>query len=179
MSWRYHLALKSGGVIAVARPHDHLRRPRRTVDADPDLSPLSVASLVGRRIAQAVLMAQFQRHARGRLLHPRSRVDEKRTPAGQPRYLIEDHLPARLLALLGLFAQPGAAYVHAVNLNVGFLQPPAEFVECAPRSVVLSVGDDQQRAPSMPALPNLLDAHVDRIVERSLALRGDHVEPQP
>src|SRR5215510_15882632 len=88
MSWRYHLALKSGGVIAVARPHDHLRRPRRAADSDPDLSPLSVASLVGRRIAQAVLMAQFQRHARGRLLHLRSRVDEKRPPAGQPRDLI-------------------------------------------------------------------------------------------
>src|SRR5262245_22243548 len=142
MSWRYHLALKSGGVIALARPHAPFRRPRRTADADPDCSPLPVASLVGGCLAYAVWRAQFQGHARGRLLQLRSRVDEKRPPAGHPRDLIEDHLPAHLLAFLGLFAQAGTSDADAVKLNIGFLQPLAELFERVQRSVVLSVGDD-------------------------------------
>src|SRR5262245_132397 len=97
-------------------------------------------------------MSQFQRQARGRLLQLRSRIDEQRPPASQPRDLIEDHLPAHLLPLLGLFSQTGAADADAVDLNIGFLQPLAELVKRVPRSIVLSVGDDQQRASAMPAL---------------------------
>src|SRR5215470_9145636 len=136
--------------------------------------PLAVAFHVGRIVADAVLMPEFERDAGRGVFQLRARSWEESFAARGLRYLLKDRLPLHV-------QRPAGRAAHldnpdAVNLHAGFLEQLAQFAVCVARGVVLTVRDQEYRVAAVTALLDLLDPQIGRVVERRLPLRIDQSE---
>src|SRR5262245_46641117 len=119
----------------------------RWFNADFDLTPLAVVVHVGRTVANAVLMPEFERDAGRNFLQFRARFGEEGFAARGLRYLLKASLPlhvqrpARSAANL---YDPDAIYLHA-----GFLEQFPQLAVGVARRVVLTVGDQEYRVAAI------------------------------
>src|SRR5215467_7464869 len=136
--------------------------------------PLAVAFHVGRIVADAVLMPEFERDAGRGVFQLRARSREEGFTARGLRDLLQDRLPLHVQGPAG----PAAYFDNpdAVNLHAGFLEQLAQFVVGVARGVVLTVGDQEYRVAAVAALLDLLDPQIRRVIERRLPLRIDQRE---
>src|SRR5262245_52101161 len=136
--------------------------------------PLAVAFHVGRTVADAVLMPEFERDAGRGVFQLRARSWEEGFTARGLRYLLKDRLPLHVQR-----PASSAAYFDnpdAVNLHAGFLEQFAQFAVGVARGVVLTVRDQEYRVAAVAALLDLLDPEIGGVVERRLPLRIDQRE---
>src|SRR5262245_6923739 len=148
--------------------------PFRWFNIHLDLMPLAVALHVGRIVADAVLMPEFERDAGRGVFQLRARSREKSFAAGGLRYLLKDRLPLHVQRP----ACPAAYFDNpdAVNLHAGFLEQLAQFAVGVARGVVLTVRDQEYRVAAVTALLDLLDPQIRRVINRRLPLRIDQRE---
>src|SRR5262252_3760756 len=145
--------------------------PFRWFNVHLDLMPLAVVFHVGRDVADAVLMPEFERDAARNLLQFRARFGEEGFAARGLRDLLQDRLPLHVQR-----PASSAAYFDnpdAVDLHAGFLEQLAQFAVCVSRRVVLTVRDQEYRVSAVAPLLDLLDPEIGRVVERRLTLRID------
>src|SRR5262245_47140765 len=113
------------GVIAFLVLHLQVGQSFRAFDTDFYLVPLSVALHVGRVVADAVLMPEFERDAGRGVFQLRARPGEEGLAARGLRYLLQDRLPLyiqRTARSAAYFDNPDAIYLHA-----GLLEQFAQF----------------------------------------------------
>src|SRR5262245_11494908 len=148
--------------------------PFRWFNIHLDLMPLAVVFHVGRDVADAVLMPEFERDAARNLLQFRARFGEEGFAARGLRDLLQDRLPLHVQRPAG----PAAYFDNpdAVNLHAGFLEQLAQFAVGVARGVVLTVGDQEYRVAAVAALLDLLDPQIRRVIKRRLPLRIDQRE---
>src|SRR5215475_5233509 len=90
--------------------------PFRWFNIHLDLMPLAVVFHVGRDVADAVLMPEFERDAARNLLQFRARFGEEGFAARGLRDLLQDRLPLHVQGPAGRAAHldnPDAIYLHA------------------------------------------------------------------
>src|SRR5262245_52232434 len=103
----------------------------RWFNADFDLAPLAVVVHVGRTVADAVLMPEFDRDAGRNLLQFRARFGEEGFTARGLGYLLKDRLPLhvqRTASRATHFNDP-----DAVNLHAGLSETLPQLAVCVAR----------------------------------------------
>src|SRR5262245_23279135 len=120
--------------------------------------PLAVAFHVGRIVADAVLMPEFERDAGRGVFQLRARSGEEGFTASGLRDLLQDRLPLHV-------QRPASSAAHlydpdAVYLHSGFLEQLPQLAVGVARGVVLTVRDQEYRVAAVAALLDLLDPQI-------------------
>src|SRR5262249_20165890 len=108
----------------------------RWFNVNLDLAPLAVVVHVGRDIADAVLMPEFERDASRGVFQLRARSWEEGFAARSLRDLLQDRLPLhvqRPASPAAYFDNPDAVYLHA-----GFLEQFAQFAVSVAIKILLA-----------------------------------------
>src|SRR5215510_5475246 len=127
-----------GRVIAFLVPHPQVR-PLFRDNGDFDFAPLPIAVRVGRGVADAVLVAKFDRDAGREVFQFGGRAREEGFAASNLRDLLQSRLTLHVQCSASRSANFGDPY--AINLHAGLLEQLSQFVEGVARRIVLTVGD--------------------------------------